>query len=243
MDIVQLLEVLKPAKDVVTVQVASEKEPWTFVTELLKAVLSAAPAAATAVVAWFAMERSNKQFERNAASRAEEFRMTLKQQANTLEIQTRLATEVELKKEICRGVREACTQFLAYANKASNHYVEYKITSKGLKKGAGYTNEDVKNNFNQYMGALQSALSSKMMLMSFLDPREEQFFYDTIIRVDNLLHTNGNGLALGNDVTLDPGADFGYALGECLMECRNYINKRHQEILELTKAISALALD
>lgn len=239
MDIVHLLEVLKPAKDVVTVQVVSEKEPWAFATEILKAVLSAAPAAATAAVAWFAMEKSNKQFERNAASRAEEFRMTLKQQANALEVQTRLATEVELKKEICRGVREACTQFLAHANKASNHYLEYKITNDGLTKGVGYTKEDVKNNFNQYMGALQSALSSKMILMSFLDPGDEKFFYDAIIRIDKLLHTNGNGVALGDG----DGSDFGSALGVCLMECRNYINKRHQEIFELTQTISALASD
>ncbi|HCM9496918.1 hypothetical protein [Enterobacter asburiae] len=45
MDIIQLLEVLKPAKDVVTVQIASQKDqlaPWI---DLAKAVL---PAAATA---------------------------------------------------------------------------------------------------------------------------------------------------------------------------------------------------
>ncbi|MCK7247839.1 hypothetical protein [Enterobacter asburiae] len=96
MDIIQLLEVLKPAKDVVTVQIASQKDqlaPWI---DLAKAVL---PAAATAGVAWLAMKNSHRQFDKSSERQATEFKLGIEQQVSTLKINTQLATEVALKKE------------------------------------------------------------------------------------------------------------------------------------------------
>lgn len=221
MDIIQLLEVLKPAQDVVTLQVVSQKDllaPWI---DLAKAVL---PAGATAFVAWKAMNKSHRQFEVTSARQAVEFAQSIGQQIRALKIQTKIATEVELKKEYCRDVRDACSQFLSHALETNQHNITYKTACDLLNNGvSGYEGER-DNAHRQFMSALHKMSSSKMLLMSYLDPTVEKHFYASIINVDQLLQNGGD--------------DFGKAIGFCLAECRSHLAKKQADISNVPDSIN-----
>lgn len=221
MNIIQLLEVLKPAKDVVTVQIANEKDQWTSWFDLAKAVL---PAAATAFVAWLAMNRSHRQFEITSERQAEEFAKNLGQQTRALKIQTQIATEIELKKEECRNVREACARYLSFALEASRHKSDYNIALKFIDQGKlGFNEDSSKSHFN-YMEASQKTATARMMLLSFLSPATEPEFYAAIVNVDELL--------------ISDCKNFGTAVGMCLAQCRSYIEGKQAEISNIPSTIT-----
>ncbi|WP_320719532.1 hypothetical protein [Enterobacter sp. 296B2] len=218
MDIIQLLEVLKPAKDVVTVQIASQKDqlaPWI---DLAKAVL---PAAATAGVAWLAMKNSHRQFDKSSERQATEFKLGIEQQVSTLKINTQLATEVALKKENCNGVRDSCARFLSHATQASLRQHAYGLAE----KNASIEELDVIH--NQWMDEMREMTASKIILLSFLSPEADRDFYKAIQTVGN---------------EMDAGCEsLGIAGNGCLIECRNYIMRKHQEIIDLTNNINDLS--
>lgn len=226
MDIIQLLEVLKPAKDVVTVQVVNQKDllaPWI---DLLKAVL---PAAATAGVAWLAMNKSHRQsesnakrqseeFQSNAKRQSEEFKLGIEQQVKTLKIQTQLATEVDLKKETCKSVREACSHFLKSANQACIQSVAYKLAKDRDKLDDAYAAHDL------FMAAMDEMATSKILLLSFLQPAKDTSFLLAINNVNNFIQED-------HEKT-------GELISQCLAECREYILVKQQEIIELTISVA-----
>ncbi|MDV0597257.1 MULTISPECIES: hypothetical protein [unclassified Enterobacter] len=177
------------ASILILVQIAANKDEWAWLTDLLKATL---PAAATAGVAWLAMNKSHRQFELTSARQSAEFSQSIGQQARALKIQTQIATEVELKKEYCRNVRDACSQFLSHALEANQHNITYKTACDFLNNGGfGYEGER-DNAHRQFMNALHKMSSSKLMLMSYLDPKVEKHFYASIINVDQLLQNGGD---------------------------------------------------
>lgn len=215
MDIIQLLEVLKPARDVVTVQIASQKDqisPWV---DLLKSVL---PAVATAGVAWLAMKNSHRQFEKNSKRQSAEFKLGIEQQVSALKINTQLATEVALKKENCNGVREYCAKFLSHSTQANLHQVAYELAVKGT------SIEAVNTSHNQFMAEMREATASKIMLLSYLSTEIDNEFVRAIQSV-------------GNEITSE-ASKFGPAGNKCLEECRDYIMKKHREIINLTHNIN-----
>lgn len=215
MDIIQLLEVLKPATDVVTVQIASQKDqmaPWI---DLAKAVL---PAAATAGVAWLAMKNSHRQFEKSSERQAAEFKLGIEQQVSTLKVNTQLATEVALKKDNCQGVRDSCAKFLSHATQASLRQHEYGLAEKKASIA------ELETIHNLWMDEMREMTASKIILLSFLSPEDDRDFFHAIQIVSN---------------EMDAGCESsGIAGNHCLTECRNYIMRKHQEIIDLTNNIN-----
>lgn len=221
MDIIQLLEVLKPAKDVVTVQIASQKDQLTPWLDLAKAVL---PAAATAGVAWVAMKNSHRQFEKNSKRQSSEFRLGIEQQIKSLRIQTQLATEVDLKKDICKNVRNACAEYLKHALELERQNDNYKLACEYIEKGGPGFVEKRNVAHELRMKASADMLYSKMILLTYLDPIEDAEFQKVISEVSDCAHTDNN-------------MDVGSASGLCLKVCREYIARKHKEIVELTESI------
>ncbi|ECE4329344.1 hypothetical protein DB187_05275, partial [Salmonella enterica] len=89
MDIIHLLEVLNPLKNVVTIKIDNDKGLFTTIAEFLIAM---APTLIAVIAMWY----SYKQFKISLRSQSEQFRLGLKQQTNALKINTQLATEIEL---------------------------------------------------------------------------------------------------------------------------------------------------
>lgn len=222
MDIIKLLEFLNPAKDVVTVQIANNKDWIDSAVDISKAVL---PALATAVVAWLAMNKSHRQFERNSKRQSDEFKLGIEQQVKSLKIQTQLATEVDLKKEISKGVRESCSQFLSLGLEANRQSGTYKLACEYVDNGNHKFLKDRDDAHAFYMKAAAEMASARVMLMSFLDPQVDEEFYSSIAKVTDLLR--------------DDSSAFGSATGICLIHCRKFIAKKHQEIIDLTSSITS----
>lgn len=213
MDIIQLLEVLKPAKDVVTVQIASQNDPLTPWFDLVKAVL---PAAATAFVAWRAMNRSHRQFEITSKRQAAEFDKNLAQQTKALRVQTQIATEIEIKKEECRNVRDTCAQYLSLALESNRYKNDFDLAAEFILKGNTEFIEKRNVAHENYLESSRKTLSARMLLMTYLNPETSQSFFESIKNVDTSL--------------VSSAPNFGGVVGKCLAECRMYIEKKQAEI-------------
>ena len=213
MDIIQLLEVLKPTKDVITVQIASQKDPLTPWFDLAKAVL---PAAATAFVAWRAMNRSHRQFEITSKRQAAEFDKNLAQQTKVLRVQTQIATEIEIKKEECRNVRDTCAQYLSLALESDRYKNDFNLAAEFILKGNTEFIEKRNVAHENYLESSRKTASARMLLMTYLNPETSPSFFESIKNVDTLL--------------VSSGPNFGGAVGKCLAECRMYIEKKQAEI-------------
>lgn len=221
MDMIHLLEVLKPASDVVTVQISNDRNGWDLFNDLLKVIL---PAAATAGVAWIAMNKSHKQFERMSERQSEEFRTGIRQQTRTLMVHTQLATEVELNKEICRSLRDICGQYLSFAMEARQYYSKSIIADKAVQNGDESQAKPRDFYHEKFLEIWQKSSSAKVVLMSFLDPELDAHFFESVVQVEELL--------FGEDV------EFGTSIGSCMAECRHYIDLKHKEIMRLHKNIT-----
>lgn len=213
MDIIQLLEVLKPAKDVVTVQIASQNDPLTPWFDLAKAVL---PAAATAFVAWRAMNRSHRQFEITSKRQAAEFDKNLAQQTKALRVQTQIATEIEIKKEECRNVRDTCAQYLSLALESNRYKNDFDLAAEFILKGNTEFIEKRNVAHENYLESSRKTLSARMLLMTYLNPETSPSFFESIKNVDTSL--------------VSSAPNFGGVVGKCLAECRMYIEKKQAEI-------------
>ncbi|EMF0745100.1 hypothetical protein V2E82_002465 [Klebsiella aerogenes] len=213
MDIIQLLEVLKPAKDVVTVQIASQNDPLTPWFDLAKAVL---PAAATAFVAWRAMNRSHRQFEITSKRQAAEFDKNLAQQTKALRVQTQIATEIEIKKEECRNVRDTCAQYLSLALESNRYKNDFDMAAEFILKGNTEFIEKRNVAHENYLESSRKTLSARMLLMTYLNPETSPSFFESIKNVDTSL--------------VSSAPNFGGVVGKCLAECRMFIEKKQAEI-------------
>ncbi|TNV17868.1 hypothetical protein FH968_17565 [Buttiauxella sp. B2] len=226
MDIIQLLEVLKPAKDVVTVQIANDKDQWASVVDLLKAVI---PAIVTGGVAWLAMSKSHQQYKENSNRQSEEFKLGIEQQLKTLKLNARLATDIELKKENCREVRVACIKYLSEANSIQgirSNRAMFENLAKQYPDNTNYVNEFY-NETAIFMQAKTNLSNHFLLLLSHLNEKGDADLHSAIVGVyDNF------GI---NDSTTPSAA--GDSTAACSNELRKYISRKQQEIIALTDSI------
>ncbi|EPA0074235.1 MULTISPECIES: hypothetical protein [Enterobacter] len=228
MDIIQLLEVLKPAKDVVSVQISSPKDPFAPWIDLMKAIL---PALATAGVAWLAMNKSHENSEKNLERQSEQFRAGIEQQVRSLKLNAQLATKIELEKDLCREIRELSSKFIQHAQETlqtrleSTNFVAYvKTLPKELQSK---TLDEKKEQYaDVYSDASKKLRTVWMHLMTYIDPEADKDMYFALKEAFNAATTSK-----------DKGEALGAAVVQCSLECRRFIKVKHDEIAKLAETI------
>jgi len=221
MDVVNLLEVLKPSGNVVTVKIDNAKNGLDAFYDF---IITLAPT----IIAIVAIIASYYQFLRSMAQQQEQFSKGVSQQINTLRLNVKLATEVELKKESCRGVREACVKLLSHATDAYTRRVaniEFNDIADNLK--TDYDREQLILTYDAYLSALKSFRDTEYLIETYLDERLDKEFSESIKELDACIRRdNING---------EENKD---AKRKCLTLCRAYIRRQQAEIVELSNAIT-----
>ncbi|EAY2410941.1 hypothetical protein D0X60_11035 [Salmonella enterica] len=219
MDIIHLLEVLNPLKNVVTIKIDNDKGLFTTIAEFLIAM---APTLIAVIAMWY----SYKQFKISLRSQSEQFRLGLKQQTNALKINTQLATEIELVKDECKVLRESYVALVDYTSILYGSHLEYKQHSENTSEYAIEHRDKAYENIKTYTNKL---LQERMLILSYLniENREEEEFLDRINGLVNfVVKSNGTAADLG---TLQAhGANLCFAL----------IKNKRQAILCLVETIT-----
>lgn len=159
MDIIHLLEVLNPLENVVTVKIDNDKNLFTMFGDLL---ITLAPA----VIAGIAMVVSYKQFKTSLHRQSEQFELGIKQQINTLKINTQLATEVELMKEDCKALRETYVSYLDITSLLYRNQCDFKNYSGQLDDDAIKNRNVAHENIMTYSSKF---LQTRILLFSYLN--------------------------------------------------------------------------
>ncbi|MGI7011130.1 hypothetical protein EY915_03505 [Citrobacter braakii] len=221
MDIIHLLEVLNPLQNVITVKIDSDKGIFATVGDFIIAV-------APTVIAGLAMWYSYKQFKSNLNSQSEQFRQGMQLQINALKVSTQLATEVELKKENCKGVREACVQLLSHANDAYTSKVLYrrKVNNLGQEDDSELDME-LEDSHKPLLDALKRFREAEYLIETYLDGDNDEAFRESIRELDACIRKD-NFTAVENKA----------AKRNCLAMCQNYIKRQQQEITQLSKSLN-----
>lgn len=219
MEIIHLLEVLNPLKNVVTIKVDNDKELLSTISDFLIAI-------APTLIAGLAMWYSYKQFKISLKNQSEQFRLGLRQQISTLKINTQLATEVELIKDECKMLREVFVDFLDCTSFLFNNHFEYK---RYLNNTDEFSIESRNRAFENIKIYNNKALQKRMLLLSYLnlDIPEEKIFFDCIVDILNC--------AIKGDAT---GTDLGALQGHGAHLCFELIKKKRQAILCLAETIT-----
>lgn len=219
MEIIHLLEVLNPLKNVVTLKVDNDKDLFSTISEFLIAI-------APALIAGIAMWYSYKQFKISLQNQSEQFRLGLKQQIHTLKINTQLATEVELIKDECKMLREVFVDYLDCTSFLFKNHFEYKQYSDNT---GSFSTESRNKAYENIILYNNKALQKRMMLLSYLnlDIPEEKTFFDCIVDILNC--------ATNADTT---GGDLGTLQGRGAHLCFELIKKKRQAILSLAETIT-----
>ncbi|MCM7772105.1 hypothetical protein M8S83_08275 [Enterobacter asburiae] len=219
MDILNLLEVLKPASHIVTVKMESNSNFWDSVSKTLIALLPA-------FISFLALFFSYYQFKSNMRNQSEMFALGVQQQLKTLKLNTRLATEIELKKDICKEVRAAFVGFMKHHTELYHAKREYLSLEDKFDQ---YSNERRTISHEIIIDKGQLIIESRMLLDSYLDlsdPHDRKFF-EILNDVTEVALKGGDGT----------GADLGYLQGRCSTVCFEYIEKRRKEITGLVDTI------
>ena len=219
MEIIHLLEVLNPLKNVVTIKVDNDKDLFSTISDFLIAI-------APTLIAGIAMWYSYKQFKIGLQNQSEQFRLGLKQQIHTLKINTQLATEVELMKDECKMLREVFVDYLDCTSFLFKNHFEYKRYSDNT---GSFSNESRNKAYENIILYNNKALQKRMMLLSYLnlDIPEEKTFFDCIVDILNC--------ATNADTT---GSDLGTLQGHGAHLCFELIKKKRQAILSLAETIT-----
>lgn len=219
MDMLNLLEVLKPASHIVTVKMENNSTFWDSFSKILIAILPA-------FISFIALLFSYFQFKANTRNQSEQYALGIEQQLMTLKLNTRLATEIELKKDVCKEVRAAFIGFMKhhaelYQAKAIYSNLKDKTDAESLKK---------RRELNKAIIAkTQIMIESKLLLDSYFDLNdpEDKEFYELINKATDIAMTGGDG----------SGSDLGYLQGKCSRLCFQYIERRRKEITSLVDTI------
>ncbi|MCM7773690.1 hypothetical protein M8S83_16430 [Enterobacter asburiae] len=218
MDILNLIEVLKPSSHVVTVKMENDSSFWDYLSKILIAILPA-------FISFIALLFSYFQFKTNMRAQSEQYALGIQQQLKTLKLNTRLATEIEMKKDICKEVRAV---YIAFMRNHSELY-SAKLAYKSLVDREDEEGISKRENAHEVvMKYSQLSLESKMLLDSYLDlsdPHDVEFFKS--------LNTISN-MAFGAECT---GTELGEAQGMCAGICYQYLARRHKEITGLVDTI------
>lgn len=205
MDVFQMLEALQPQNKVVTIQVSSPKDYFSY-------ILTLAPS----VVAILALLFS-----------AWQFKSSIRNQIKLAQINARLSTDIELKKEWCRDVRKLCVECLSagieshLCGQRSTHILE------GLEKKGTFDEVKYRVHFDAQNNNFYKMLESQSCLLLYLDPIEHGEFIE-------LLQTFTTLVGSGNL----PSSEVGTARASVLDECRKIIHVRNREISQISDDIS-----
>lgn len=207
MDIIHLLEALKPAGNVVTVKIDDGKSWWESLSTFVITIL---PALFAGVTLWVSYRQ---------------FKSGIRQQVNEMRLSTKLATEVELKKDACREVRQA---YLSFMQKLSELYM-CTLDIRDLKKEVGEEGGadliTLKRQFRLYH---QQCAYSKTLIDSYLDPSSA-----SDIKFSAQLSHAFNLAANENT----KGGDFADEVISCSNMCFEFIDVREKEIINLVETI------
>lgn len=221
MDILNLLEVLKPSGNVVTVKIDNAKNG---LDALYDFIITLAPT----IIAIVAIIASYYQFLRSMAQQQKQFSRGVDQQINTLKLNVKLATEVELKKESCRGVREACVKLLSHATDAYTRRVIYiKHNNIPDSQKTDYDLEQTQLAYDAYISALKRFRDTDYLIETYLDEKLDAEFSESIKELDACIRSN--------DLNSEHNK---VAKRKCLSLCQAYIRRQQTEIVELSNAIS-----
>ncbi|MDR9973396.1 hypothetical protein QYE92_19220 [Enterobacter cloacae subsp. cloacae] len=219
MDILNLLEVLKPASHIVTVKMDSNSSIWDSVSKVLIAILPA-------FISFIALLFSYFQFKVNIRNQSEQYTLGIEQQLKTLKLNTQLATEIELKKDVCKDVRLAYVDFIKHhleQYQAKNEYKEL------LDKNDLVSNARCSELHKLIMDKSQLIMEAKFLLDSYLDLNDPDArdLYDCLNEVSDIAFSGGDGT----------GSDLGTAMGKCGQKCFRFIEKIRKEITGLVDTI------
>ncbi|MCU6358473.1 hypothetical protein [Enterobacter quasiroggenkampii] len=221
MDILNLLEVLKPSGNVVTVKIDNAKNGFEAFYDF---IITLAPT----IIAIVAIVASYYQFLRSMAQQQEQFSKGVEQQINTLKLNVKLATEVELKKENCKGVREACVSLLSHATDAyTKRVVVIRYSDIPDDKKTDYDWEQFKLSSDSYISALKRFRDTEYLIETYLDETLDAEFSASIKELDACIRSK--------DLSSE---DNKIAKSKCLSLCQAYIKRQQNEIVELSDAIS-----
>lgn len=225
MDIIHLLEALNPVGNVVTVKIDNDKDTFEAVADFIIAI-------APTVIAGLAMWYSYKQFKSNMESQSEQFRQGIQQQINSLRVTTQLATEVELKKENCKGVRDACVQLLSHANDAYTSKVKYRRMKIKINKLRGKEDDSeldrkLEDSHKPHVDALKRFREAEYLIETYLDENDDEAFRESIRELDACIRRE--------DFT---GEENKVAKKNCLTMCQAYLKRQQQEITQLSKSLN-----
>ncbi|MCK7349285.1 hypothetical protein UXO78_22780 [Enterobacter cloacae] len=219
MDILNLLEVMKPASHVVLVKMQNGSDLWDSASKVLIAILPA-------FISFIALLFSYFQFKTNTRNTSKQYALGIQQQLMTLKLNTRLATEIELKKDVCKEVRAAFVGFLKHHAELYNAKAE---TLRLQDNNDAETSERISKLHEVIMSKSQLLIESKLLLDSYFDlndPDDKEFF-DQLNETTKIALTGGDG----------SGSDLGYSQGKCNRLCFKYIERRRKEITSLVDTI------
>ncbi|MCK6669110.1 hypothetical protein L8T07_15390 [Enterobacter asburiae] len=219
MDIVNLLEVLKPASHIVTVKMENSSSIWDSVSKVLIAILPA-------FISFIALLFSYYQFKSNMRNQSEQYTLGIKQQMMSLKLNTQLATEIELKKDECKEFRAAFVGFMKHHAEQYQAKVAYKDL---LDRNDDQSARKRERLHETVMAKAQLIMESKMLLDTYLDMSEPDEFelFKALNNVTSIAFSGGDG----------SGSDLGAAQGDCSILCTKFIEKRRKEITGLVDTI------
>ncbi|WP_393950032.1 hypothetical protein [Kluyvera intermedia] len=225
MDIIHFLEVLKPAENVITVKIDSNKETFEAIGDFIIAI-------APTIIAGLAMWYSYLQFKANLKTQTEQFQVGVRQQISALKISTQLATEVELQKENCKGVREAIVQLLNHATEAYTAKIQFRRKLKWYKKlKDNIPDSDYEEKLYEirkpYHDSLKRFRDTEMLMQTYLDDSEDDAFRVSITTLDLCIRDFNS-----------TGADNKAAKKLCLDLCKSYLKRQQEKIKNLSNSLN-----
>lgn len=208
MDIVSLIEALKPLDHVITVKVDNSVE---FGEKFMNGVISFAPT----FIGFVALIYSKIQFDKSS-----------KQQARFTHLNARISTDIDIIKQKKTSIQNACSEFLSLGREFhSTSDLSYK-----LRELEGYSEEKTRISW-QVLELSEKYLSAKISLEVQLSTGCDKQFIDAINKFHNYI---SKSLGESNDKSDDKSdGDYYGVQFACIEECRNYMSRCDEEIKQI----------
>ena len=205
MDVFQLLEAIRPQDKVITVQVSSPKDYLAYLFTL-----------APSVVAILALIFS-----------AWQFKATIKNQLRLAQINAKLSTDIEIKKEWCREVRRLCTECLVNGNNSHAAKQHGQWLKEKHENGGALESDKILEYAHEQQIHFYEMMASYYLLVMFLEPVEYAEFIkllesytELVTDVESTSHT------------------VGFASGLIVGECRKILSVKNKDISQIVDEIS-----
>lgn len=200
MDILNLIEILKPVDHVVTVKLDTPTDAWDKFRDNIVVIMPS-------IIAFATLIYSKKQFDKS-----------FRQQQQFTYLNAKIATRVELIKQKKNTVRSECAEFLSLGNEfSSNRGLSMKMTSLKIDKSAKEEQSLlVLNIANKY-------LSHKIALTTLLTIEEDKEFLEAIEEYHSHLTNFSHGQEVGE-------RDFSKVQVSVLKKCSAFLEKCDREI-------------